>query len=425
MNSLSRRHFLVLFSAAVIGTKLTGCGHQDAPLALPKGLKYRLLSREGDRMSDGYLTPGKFDGMAAFTMPDGNIALIRNHELMPDDLTEVTVNSSQKYDPSCKGGTTTLIVTPERELKEHFVSLAGTVRNCAGGATPWGSWISCEEHILTPSENIFNDPQIHVSRPHGYNFEVSSQAKEPVSPEPLIAMGRFFHEAIAVDPQTNIIYQTEDRGDGLFYRFLPNEPENLKAGGVLEALKIKEFPQAKTQLNFPIDTSMGVEWVKIDEVNPPSDTIRQEGFAKGAAQFSRGEGICYDRGQFYFTCTNGGTAQNGQIWRYTPGTSPQDGGEISLIVQPGDRQIMNFPDNIIMAPWGDLIVCEDGRGVNGLVKVSADGRCDRFAKNIYNGSELAGVCFSPDSKTMFVNIYSPGMTLAIWPENGDWQQILA
>lgn len=402
-----------------------GSGDRETLLALPKGLNYRLLSREGDRMSDGSLTPGRFDGMAAFATPDGNIALIRNHELMPNDPTEVAANSSQRYDALCRGGTTTLIVSQERELKEHFVSLAGTVRNCAGGVTPWGSWISCEEHMLTPADNIFNDPQIRVSRPHGYNFEVPIHAKEPVSPEPLIAMGRFFHEAIAVDPQTNIIYQTEDRGDGLFYRFIPNEPENLKAGGVLEALKIKELPQVKTQLDFPIDVAMAVEWVKIDEVDPPFDTIRREGFAKGAAQFARGEGICYDRGQFYFTCTSGGRAQSGQIWRYTPGNSSRDGGEISLIVQPDDRQIMNFPDNLIMAPWGDLIVCEDGPGVNGLVKVSADGQCDRFAENVYNGSELAGVCFSPDGQTMFVNIYNPGMTFAIWPENEDWVQVLA
>ena len=422
---LSRRHFLVLFGATVVSTKLTSCGSSNSPLALPQGLNYRLLSREGDRMSDGNPTPGKFDGMAAFQAPDGNIVLIRNHELTQLDRTEVIANSSQKYDPLCKGGTTTLIVTPERELKEHFTSLAGTMRNCAGGTTPWGSWISCEENVLTPEDNKINEPQLNVSQPHGYNFEVPVQVKAPVSPEPLIAMGRFRHEAIAVDLKTHIIYQTEDRKDGLFYRFVPEDPENLKAGGVLEALKIKEFPQAKTQKNFAIGTSMAVEWVKIEEVNPQYDTIRQEGFAKGAAQFSRGEGLCYDRGQFYFTCTSGGKAQNGQIWRYTPGTSPEDGGAIALIVQPDNPQIMNFPDNLIIAPWGDLIVCEDGRGINGLVRVSLDGQCDRFAQNIYNGSELAGVCFSPDGGTMFVNIYSPGMTLAIWPENENWLQVFS
>lgn len=433
--SISRRQFLTLFgvgTAAIVGGQarsLHAAFIQTASsrfgalrpdpnglLDLPPGFRYRVLSQLGDRMDDGYSVPGAPDGMAAFQSSDGNTVLICNHELLPSSSSQVGASLKHYYDPKCKGGTTTLIVSGDRRLMRQYASLAGTNRNCAGGVTPWNSWISCEEITSTLATNRHGSAD-NVSKPHGYNFEVPITATEPVTPNPLTAMGRFRHEAIAIDPQTGIVYQTEDQSDGLFYRFIPHQPGRLQMGGILEALRIPTRPHAITASRFPMNQKMPVDWVRIDDVDPPDDTVRSEGFRKGAAQFSRGEGICYSDGQFYFTCTNGGDVPHGQIWRYSPGQSLDDGGTIELVIEPNNPDLLDFPDNLIMAPWGDLLVCEDGWGEQYVVGVTPDGNLYRFARNALNNAEFAGICFSPDGRTMFLNIYSPGITLAVWSDS--------
>lgn len=392
-------------------------------LDLPRGFQYRAFSRTGDMMSDGSLVPGDHDGMAAFAGPRDTTILIRNHELSPDEVTKPKVKApvDKQYDTLSRGGTTTLIVGSDRKLIKDYASLAGTYRNCAGGRTPWGSWISCEETTATPA----NAPG-SVLKMHGYNFEVPISAKSPVDPIPLVAMGRFNHEAVAVDPKTGIVYETEDQRDGLFYRFIPNQPGKLSAGGVLEALKIKGRPQAKTFADFPVGKPMQVEWVRIEDPNPATDTVREEGFAKGAAQFTRGEGIWYGKGEFYFCCTNGGSVDPatgstnglGQVWRYVPGRT-NAGGTIELFVEPNNKSVLDSPDNIVVSPFGDLFICEDGDGEQFVVGVTPKGKLYHFARNAINDREFAGVCFSPDGRTMFVNIQDPGITFAIW---GDWRR---
>lgn len=386
-------------------------------LDLPQGFQYRAFSKTGDLMTDGSTVPGNHDGMAAFPGSNNTVILVRNHELSPGSSTGVA--GSTKYDPNCTGGTTTLIVGPDRKLIKDYASLAGTYRNCAGGPTPWGSWISCEENTSTPASNA------QVSKWHGYNFEVPANAGGLVNPEPLIAMGRFNHEAVAVDPKTGIIYETEDRGDGLFYRFIPKQPGNLKAGGTLQALVIAGKPQINTN-NQPTQIIVPgqpfqVEWVTIDNPNPDNDNyptgVRYQGYAKGAARFTRGEGIWYGKGDFYFTCTDGGPKELGQVWRYVPGSTPQQGGTIELFVEPNNQSLLEAPDNIVVAPTGDLFLCEDGDGDNFVVGVTPKGQVYQFARNAINDSELCGACFSPDGQTMFVNIQDPGITFAIW---GPW-----
>jgi len=412
-----------LYSREASGKKVFGKGYgalQKDPnglLDLPKGFQYRAFSRTGDRMSDRNPVPGNHDGMAAFKGAIGTTILVRNHELSPSSSTPVIAPNNKKYDPLSGGGTTNLIVGANRELIKDYATLAGTYRNCAGGATPWGSWISCEENTSTPDTNTPNDPD-NVSKLHGYNFEVPASATELVDPMPLVSMGRFNHEAIAVDPRTGIVYQTEDRGDSLFYRFIPKKPGVLQAGGVLEALKIKDKPQANTKTGFKVGDRLQVEWVKIEDVNPVLDTVRVEGFSKGAAQFSRGEGIAYSNGELYFTCTNGGAAGKGQVWRYIPGRNSTDGGTIELFVEPNDATVLENPDNIIVSPFGDIFLCEDGDGTDYIVGVNSKGELYKFARNPFNDSEFCGVCFSPDGQTMFLNIQDPGITFAIW---GDWR----
>ena len=389
-------------------------------LDLPQGFQYRAFSRTGDIMSDGNPVPADHDGMAAFPGANNTVILVRNHEVSPTetDRPGVIAPANKMYDANNRGGTTTLIVGPNRDLISHYASLAGTNRNCAGGPTPWGSWISCEENTDTPSKA----PNL---KSHGYNFEVPANATGPVDPVPLVAMGRFNHEAIAVDPKTGIVYQTEDRGDGLFYRFIPNQPGKLQAGGVLQALKIQGKPGVdtsnKSTATIPVCQQMAAGWVTIDNPNPSTDTVRVEGYSKGAARFTRGEGIWYGNGEFYFTCTDGGVAKAGQVWRYVPGQTAQEGGTIELFVEPNDPNILDAPDNIVIAPTGDLFLCEDGNNNQFVVGVTPNGQLYQFARNAIkvgdSYSEFCGACFSPDGKTMFVNIQNPGITFAIW---GPW-----
>jgi secreted PhoX family phosphatase len=440
--ALSRRKFLTLAGTSAAGAMLMSplqalfarvaqgqpfMGGGFGPLQpdpnglldLPPGFQYRAFSRTGDIMSDGNPVPGDHDGMAAFPGPRGTTILVRNHELSPDETDEfgVAAPEDMKFDPVGLGGTTTLIVAPNRQLIQHYGSLAGTYRNCSGGPTPWGSWVSCEENTSTPAGNSPGDPN-NVTVKHGYNFEVPSRGGM-APPVPLVAMGRFNHEAIAVDPRTGIVYETEDRSEGLFYRFVPNVPGNLAEGGVLQALAIVGMPQAITKTGFPVGQQMAVEWIAIEDVDPPEDTVRDEGFAKGAAQFTRGEGLAYGNGQIYFCCTDGGVAELGQVWCYLPDVSGQTGGTIQLFVEPNDQSVLDGPDNIEVAPFGDLILCEDGDGEQFLVGVNPQGQLYKLARNAINDREFAGATFSPDGQTLFVNIQDPGITFAIW---GPWNR---
>ena len=247
------------------------------------------------------------------------------------------------------------------------------MRNCAGGTTPWNSWISCEECVQRVEDTFETD--------HGYNFEVPAVAPGLVAPMPLKAMGRFYHEAIAVDARTGIVYQTEDRGDGLVYRFIPHRPGQLTAGGRLQALKIRDLKSADTRnWRTPIETvfpwthdaipvgeTLNVEWVDIQNVESPKDDLRKQGYHdKGAARFARGEGMWYSDGVIFFASTNGGQRKKGQIWRYTPspleGTSGEekDPGALGLFIESESSDLLENADNLTATPWGDLIVCEDG-----------------------------------------------------------------
>ncbi|MDJ0714633.1 MAG: DUF839 domain-containing protein [Prochloraceae cyanobacterium] len=427
--SFSRRNFLTLASTSAASTILAlplknfyaraaagkttsvegfGALKPDPKgiLDLPAGFQYRAFSRTGDIMSDGHPVPKDHDGMAAFPGSEGTTILVRNHEISPNEKPAIIAPDNKKYDRFGSGGTTTLIIGKDRQLIKDYASLAGTVRNCSGGPTPWGSWISCEEDVSTP-----NGPK-KVARKHGYNFEVPATAESLVDPVPLVGMGRFNHEAIAVDPKTGYVYQTEDREDSCIYRFRPRQKGNLKAGGILEALVIKGMSKVNTSKNFPFSETKAVEWVKLEDVNPQRDSLRYEAQSKKAAIFKRGEGMCYSNGAIYWTCTSGGKAGKGQVFRYNLAAET-----VELFVESPGAKILDNPDNLTVSSFGDLFLSEDGWGEQFIVGVNRDGKCYKFARNALNNSEFAGICFSPDGQTMFVNIQRPGITLAIW---GSW-----
>lgn len=414
-------------------------------LSLPRGFSYQIISRTGDAMDDGFLVPDKPDGMATFAGPDGLTLLVRNHEIEPrqagpfgaDAQRLATIDQGKVYDlgeptKPCNGGTTTVVYdTKNQKLVRQYLSLTGTIRNCAGGPTPWGSWITCEEASDVVGVNQIDDgPAIVCQRDHGYNFEVPASAKmELVRAVPLKAMGRFRHEAVAVDPESGIVFQTEDVDDGLIYRFIPNQLGKLSAGGKLQALALLDHPRADTrnwQAGFTIvpGDRHAVRWIDLDDVESPNDDLRHRGFAAGAARFARGEGMWYSGGDIYFACTSGGRAQLGQLWKYTPSKSEgrpgesKDPGTLELFIEPNNSKFVVNADNLTAAPWGDLIVCEDRDGDEvRLVGVTPDGECYTFAHN-HAHTEFSGACFSPDGSTLFVNLQHQGMTLAItgpWP----------
>lgn len=405
-------------------------------LDLPEGFSYRIISRVGEPMSDGFLVPGRPDGMAAFSAPDGLTLVVRNHEVSYNDFASsafgrdnALFKKAEKawfYDAGrngnpCLGGTSNFLFdTRTGELKGQRLSLAGTVRNCAGGPTPWNSWVTCEETVQLEDDNH--------TRNHGYNFEVPAVFDAPpAEPIPLKAMGRFNHEAIAVDVPSGIVYQTEDRHDGLLYRYIPNEPGKLAAGGKLQALVVRDQPGCDTrnwdEASIARGDALAVDWLDMDGIDSPEDDLRLRGAAAGAAVFARGEGAWAGNGSIYIACTNGGAAKKGQIWKYTP--SPNEGtadeartpGRLELFIEAEAGMILENCDNLTVAPWGDVIVCEDGSGDQYLTGVTPEGIIYPLARNAKNDSELAGATFSPDGTTLFFNIQHTGLTLAL---TGPW-----
>lgn len=367
-----------------------------AYIALPAAFEYKIVSYAGQTMADGQPVPGAPDGMATFALGRGRIGLVRNHELTTSG-TPVRVPDAT-YDTQVRGGTTNMVVDNEGTLIEQYGSLAGTERNCAGGPTPWGTWLTCEE-----TTNIRNGVR------HGYVFEVPVTGKSDAAP--LVGLGRFSHEAAAVDPATGIVYLTEDRGDSLFYRFVPAAYGDLKSPGKLQALRLVDFEgsvHTVTGMIELLNQPLAASWIDIDDFDPAGDTVRAEGQSKSAARFSRGEGCWYGNERVYFVCSDGGNARAGQVFAYDPVTEA-----LTLIVESTDRALLDAPDNLTVHPDGRLYLCEDGDGGDNIVSVDHDGSTSILAKNNWSDSEWAGACFSQQGHVLFVNMQGDGLTFAI------------
>jgi secreted PhoX family phosphatase len=374
-------------------------------LALPAGFSYRVISRSGDPMSDGKPTPGIFDGMAAYRGRGNRVVLVRNHEnrSRPGEI-PVDVQAGKRYDQDAnvRGGNTKLVVGAGRRVQESYAVLGGTHTNCAGGVTPWNTWITCEEIFNYGSVEDNVAPGTGV--PHGYSFEVPADATGPVTPQPIVDAGRFSHEAVAwLD---GVLYETEDRGDAAFYRFLParapREPGDLATfGGVLQALVVEGRPGFDANAAHPGET-YAVEWVTIEEPNPLQDTVRAEAQAKGGAIFARTEGIWATGSRVYFDCTGGGEAQLGQLWELKP--RGRDGGDLRLVYESTGIGDLDSPDNLVVVPsTRDVFLQEDGDGEQYVRGVTRRGEIYDVVRTVLNESEFCGGCFSPDGRTFFLN----------------------
>jgi secreted PhoX family phosphatase len=406
---------------------------------LPAGFQYRILTERGDALSNGDPRPTLADAMAAYGLPGGRTLLVMNHE----NSYHVTANQTpvlhpDAYDHEASGGTTAMIVTPDLQVEYSYATSAGTVRNCAGGPTPWGTWLTCEE-----TEHVPGLPNVPATLRHGYVFEVQPWGPEGAYPQHvrIPGMGRFNREAAAVDPATGIAYLTEDHAEGLFYRFVPAQyrPSGFGSylrGGELQAMRIEQLE--RTWAGVPGRRPFRVGWVKIDDPDAIEVPTRLQGAWKGAQVFSRSEGMWYAGGAIWFTATTGGAAELGQIWRYVPGREM-----IELFYEGTDANDVERPDNITVHPTsGDLYVCEDGPGTDFIRLVTPEGASYPFARVAITpadprqaglsgttdtvgeiadtppdgriDAEDAGACFSPDGRVLFFNIQPPSMTIAVW-----------
>jgi secreted PhoX family phosphatase len=446
-SSLGRRAETLAANADLSKLKATGFGDLfptatkntgETFLALPRGFEYNVIGKKGGLMSDGRTTPPLHDGMWTFRVKN-ELRIVRNHEVTGGSVPRpgTGIGSGNHYDETCGGGTTTLVIDPKtRTVARDFVSLSGTLINCAGGPTPWGSWISCEETTLGPSIRTRpNGAKIGgFPKPHGYCFEVPASANSTVVPVPLKAMGRFTHEAIAVDKRSGVVYETEDHNPSGFYRFRPKRDKRLVEGGTLQILAVDGKPEYDTRTGQKPGIVLPAIWLTIDEPDPASAdldplAVFKQGKAKGAASFNRLEGCCTDDGgRVYFDATSGGDKRGGQIWRYEP--TGNDTGNLRLLFESPSREVLDMPDNMCLMPGSDLLfICEDsdyvgegGTADNYIRILTPEGKLADFARNVVPGferTEFAGTTFSKDGKILFLNLFSVGATFAIW---GDWSK---
>lgn len=433
-------------------------------LWLPDGFQYRSFhDNDGPEvvLGDGTSLPGRHDGMAAFPASDGNVWLVRNHEVN-GNAPGGAFGPGEPYDAAALGGTTTVLVDRFGVVSDSFTSLNGTQMNCSGGPMPWGSWVTCEETVNGPDvgADFTGTPNVDLEQPHGFIFEVPAGGQS--NRQPIRQAGRFAHEAVAFDPRDGILYLTEDNFGfpSGFFRYIP--PTNpmatgfLEDGGQLQMLAVVGMDNADLAASQPQRATFKVTWVDIDLPDPefdftPGETaptsnndaivfVGNQGREEGAAWFSRLEGCVYDHGVVYFCSTQGGGEPegdfgpigdgfgngHGQIWAYH--TRSQT---LQLIFESTGEDALDFPDNVTTSARGMLVLCEDGGGDNFLRGLSRGGQIFDIALNRLRrndpphaprfGEEFAGTTFTPDGHTLFVNIQaSDGITFAIW---GPWHTI--
>ncbi|WP_326826252.1 alkaline phosphatase PhoX [Streptosporangium sp. NBC_01756] len=432
--------------AAQTGLKAVGYGPVVADpaglLALPRGFSYKIVAQAGKTLLEsGEPTPSDADGTGFFkgNGRDGFV-LVNNHEIDGTEPYGVPTLPGLTYDPGAHGGTTNIEVDRHGNRVREYVSVAGTHNNCAGGITPWDTWLTCEETEQRAGGAFQKD--------HGYVFEVDPFDREAnQNPVPLKFLGRFSHEAVAVDPHTSAIYETEDAGgpNGLYFRWTPPRHFRGRKGelrklalsdggdtaGTLEAMSC--FKGSKHIADLSEATQPGtqykVKWVEVPDRDAKTVSVRKQFTDDQVTRSRKLEGAWWSEGGAYFVASfarhdDGSVNEHdGQVWFYDPRSETVTLKTI-FGVNPDPEQDTDYdgPDNITVSPYGGIILAEDGEGVSHLIGVTKKGNAYPMARNELNDSEFTGPTFSADGKILFANIQTPGYVLAItgpWGKPGD------
>ncbi|MDZ4812940.1 MAG: DUF839 domain-containing protein [Pseudomonadota bacterium] len=400
-------------------------------LNLPPGFRYRSFGWTGSMLADATPTPPAHDGMGIVAINGSKLTLIRNHEVVTEN--GALGSPLLQYDATASGGCVAFEFDVESgEASDFRAVLGGTMQNCGGGITSWGTWLSCEEMVFDPEvgRDDGNIRRKTLQQPHGFVFEVHPSGT--VAPKRITGMGAFKHEAAAVHPASGHVYQTEDLDQQSgFYRYIPNLPGDLVQGGRLQMLACRERPDLRRGLR--VGQSFTTQWVDIADPmrlrhsdGRVGGGVFEQGMAAGGAVFTRLEGCFVNGDAVFFTSTNGGDFGHGQVFVYY--TKEE---RLVLLYESRSLQALDYPDNICVSPRGGLVLCEDNdRHVpQRLIGMTSDGDVFPFAENAtrlpdasgriedFSEEEWCGACFSPDGRWLFANIYGPGFTVAI---TGPW-----
>lgn len=406
-------------------------------LSLPPGFSYKIVAEAGvTLLESGEPTPSDMDGTGFFPGQTGGV-LVNNHEIGGTEPFGVPALPGLTYDPGARGGTTNIEVDSDGNRVREYVSVAGTVQNCAGGITPWQTWLTCEETEVRAGSVLQKD--------HGYVFEVDPFDREAnKNPVPLKFLGRFAHEAVAVDPGTHAIYETEDANGphGLYYRWTP--PAGFQGGkgalralalglggdtaGALQAMSCFAGDLHIADLSEAIEpgTRYRVTWVDVPDRDARAVSVRKQFSNDQVTRSRKLEGAWWADGGAYFVASYARTSDgsvkehDGQVWFYDPKSESVTLKTIfGVNPDPAGDTYYDGPDNITISPYGGVILAEDGQGIQHLVGVTDQGKAFPLARNELNDKEFAGPVFSDDGKVLFASIQQPGHVFAI---TGPWGQ---